>query len=836
MKTQALLTVVALVIATEIVDGYRISTADELITFSKNVNEGTTYEGSTVFLDNDIDFSETTGTFAPIGREISGYYFRGTFDGQGHTINNLTISINDRHAGLFGYSKGMTVKNVVMGASCFVENTYEKTNDSGFFAGIIGECEANLGICVVENSVNMADVTFSGSVKDGTEDKRYSIGGGVYGRFASLNDYDAIMRNCANYGTITQTGTSPTTYLGGLRGGCHGSSSHMCTVENCLNAGSVVFNGTTTVLYIGGLGGKIYLNSISNSASIGMITSNKETNRMGALAGGISEGTTTIINCVWTSEETGMITGYGAIEDGGQANPDTLSSSSSTLNAATLAILNENYGRKWILNSGRHTVEFYVNGALTMSANTTLIQQPDFGGNGGTSSFNGWYSDASCTEEFTTYETSGDLILYGTYGVLHIITFVLNDTAQTQSRQSSGKSIVYPADPVKVGHTFNGWNNTGIIEVPDYDITFTAQWVTNNYTVIFDFANGTIIIETLQYNKDIDFPDELINIGHTFNGWNNTDITVVPDYDITFTAQWEVNNYTVTFDFGNRTISNASLPYNEEIAFPEDPIKTGHTFLGWNPEGISTVPDYDITFTAQWEVNNYTVTFDFGNGTILDETLPYDEEIAFPEDPTKTGYTFIEWNNTDNITVVPDYGITFTAQWVINNYTITFDFGNGTTLNKTLQYNEEITFPEDPTKTGYTFNGWNPKGIFTVPDYDITFTAQWISGELGNWISIVFDRKDISKEEVYEIIEGFGDYDFTIERIETNDDSNTFVIIRFEDVSEAKNFVEVITIGSGYSVIKTIGFTKKPIESLSNMAFPLFFYRFLFPHLLLTLT
>ena len=476
-------------------------------------------------------------------------------------------------------------------------------------------------------------------------------------------------------------------------------------------------------------------------------------------------------------------------------------------------------------------MQFFVNGALTMSANTALVQQPDMSGSGG-SSFNGWYTDASCTSEYTTYETTGDLDLYGTYGVLQTITFILNDTVHTQSQQKVGEGIVYPDGLFNRGHTFYGWNNTGIIAVPDYDITLAAEWIVNSYTVTFDFDNGTSSIEDFFYNNEIAFPEDLTKKGHTFTGWNNTDnITIVPDYDITFTAQWSINSYSVTFDFGNGTSIDQTLHYDEEIVFPDEITKKGYTFIGWNiTDNITEMPDYDITFTAQWSANSYFVTFDFGNGTSATETLSYNDEIVFPEDITKKGYMFIEWNNTDNITEMPDYDITFTAQWAINNYTVTFDFGNGTFATQSLQYNETITYPDDVTRHNHTFAGWNNTGITTVPDYDITFTAQWIYGELGNWIEIIFEKKDITEEEIQRMIERYGDYTFTIEKFGTDDDSNTVVIIKFEDVGEAKSFVEAITMGSDSTIIKKIDFIEKPVESLSRMIVPslLFFCRYLF--------
>ena len=99
-----------------------INTASELIAFSKIVNSGTSYNGTTVFLDADIDFfGGLSDKFEPIGTSND---FQGTFDGQRHTISNITIKSFLWYVGLFGYSEGATIRNVVLDSSCSVVGSY----------------------------------------------------------------------------------------------------------------------------------------------------------------------------------------------------------------------------------------------------------------------------------------------------------------------------------------------------------------------------------------------------------------------------------------------------------------------------------------------------------------------------------------------------------------------------------------------------------------------------------------------------------------------------------------------------------------------------------------
>ena len=52
---------------------------------------------------------------------------------------------------------------------------------------------------------------------------------------------------------------------------------------------------------------------------------------------------------------------------------------------------------------------------------------------------------------------------------------------------------------------------------------------------------------------------------------------------------------------------------------------------------------------------------------------------------------------------------TVVAQWTVNNYTLTFDFGNGTSTSTILTFNETINYPKNLTREGYTFSGWEPR-------------------------------------------------------------------------------------------------------------------------------
>ena len=199
----------------------------------------------------------------------------------------------------------------------------------------------------------------------------------------------------------------------------------------------------------------------------------------------------------------------------------------------------------------------------------------------------------------------------------------------------------------------------------------------------------------------------------------------------TLYAQWVINRYTITFDTaGSSEIAPITQDYGSVITAPADPTREGYTFIGWDMEIPETVPAENITLTAQWEINQYTITFDTAGGSeIAPITQDYGSVITAPADPTREGYTFIGWDREIPETM-PAENITLTAQWEINQYTITFDTAGGSEIAPITQdYGSVITAPADPTREGYTFIGWDTEIPTTMPAENMTVTARWKDSE-----------------------------------------------------------------------------------------------------------
>ena len=183
---------------------------------------------------------------------------------------------------------------------------------------------------------------------------------------------------------------------------------------------------------------------------------------------------------------------------------------------------------------------------------------------------------------------------------------------------------------------------------------------------------------------------------------------------------------------------------------------SGGTFNGkvTNKNDISDSPEETPakisggTFNGE-VIGAYTVTFQSEGGSEVASQIRANAPAARPADPTKEGYTFIgwykgesEWDFETPVTpVTPD--LTLTAKWQLNQYTITFDTAGGSEVAPITQdYGTTITAPANPTKTGYTFAGWDKTIPATMPAGDMAITARWTENRV-----IVIIRPDDSKDE-----------------------------------------------------------------------------------------
>ena len=329
------------------------------------------------------------------------------------------------------------------------------------------------------------------------------------------------------------------------------------------------------------------------------------------------------------------------------------------------------------------------------------------------------------------------LSITGDYEVIYLPGTYGTGSAVTDMKPHNNILTLRGALFTRAGYTQVGWATVdGGEKVYDFEDIYTKNealtlypvWNTNKYTITFDTNGGSEIAPITQdYGTEITAPDNPTRKGYTFKGWDKEIPETMPAENITVKAQWEINQYTITFDTnGGSEIAPITQDYGTEITAPDNPTRKGYTFKGWDKEIPKTMPAENITLKAQWEINQYTITFDTNGGSeIAPITQDYGTEITAPANPTRKGYTFKGWDKEIPETM-PAENITVKAQWEINQYTITFDTNGGSEIAPITQdYGTEITAPDNPTRKGYTFKGWDKEIPETMPAENITITARW---------------------------------------------------------------------------------------------------------------
>ena len=519
----------------------KIKNVDEFIAFANDVNNGTDYYEKIVFLDSDMDL--TGRTFEPIGNYTSSYYFndfRGVFDGQGYVISNLEMASPYGYVGLFGYSEGLTIKNVILDSSCSITRSFSGS-ENAYVGGIIGECH---GSCNIENSVNMGSVSFSGTLSSNYNKDSLYIGG-IAGCLYSMS-YKSTMKNCANYGSVTHSGKSRNSYIGGIAGELRGATSRV-HIYNCLNHGTIIYSGTTSQrFYRGGITGysdSVYFTNCVNSGSV------SSTGRVGSSITGEIVGYVyyqIYFNyCYYTG-----YTMYGEafhtptesntfrfdsitfeLSEAASIGNYTGNSLTGALNAYAVEYGDHDYSY-WIFNKEEKTVSFAINGRTNpIKMDYKIVLLPNLVSEG-KMNFDGWYTDSELTIPLTSSEITGETKLYGKYYCPNLtVTLDVNGGDKlTVKEMTIDCDRVYGdiPTPKRTGYTFVGWfteeDGKGMLIVPNTTVrinqnhTLYAQWVKNSRQVKIVFKSNNLtqeeIEETVEKYADTDFAVIKIDNGH----------------------------------------------------------------------------------------------------------------------------------------------------------------------------------------------------------------------------------------------------------------------------------------------------------------------------------
>ena len=399
--------------------------------------------------------------------------------------------------------------------------------------------------------------------------------------------------------------------------------------------------------------------------------------------------------------KAGEIANYAVAVDGFTLN-STKGKLAGTIAGDGSLVLEAYYDRK--------TVKVTVNGETEDMYYGEEIQKPDDPIPNTGYEFDKWVDGTD--KEIETWPVvvgTSDIIIKPIYKAIErTITYVYAGevpagmTAPAAVKGIIGDTVVVPAVPTATGYTASAWVVDGADEngkVYTSDVTVTTTWSINAYGVTFDTDGGSPVaaIENVKYGDQItaDMIGETTKPGYDFVEWTYADGTAVTfpitmgDAAVTLKATWKLHDYNITYSFTGNVPTGVTEPAattgtkGSDIPLPKVDAVTGYTFGGWTTiEGADEngkVGTSDITVSGAWTINQHTITYVTGvDTTIAPATRRYGVEILAPSEAlTKAGYTFAGWKDQDDNVVtfpfsMPDKDLTLTAQWTAVERTITY--------------------------------------------------------------------------------------------------------------------------------------------------------------------
>ena len=341
---------------------------------------------------------------------------------------------------------------------------------------------------------------------------------------------------------------------------------------------------------------------------------------------------------------------------------------------------------------------------------------------------------------------------------LYTITYNLNggsvstDNPTTYSIESNPITL---NNPTKNGYNFTGWTGTGLTEktltvtIPTGSIgnrEYVATYTPQEYTITYEGLTQeeiTSLNNKVSYN--IETPTFTLNNptreGYRFTGWtgsngdtpSNVTIQVGTTGNKTYTANFVKVDYTINYDLDGGTVAEANpTTYSIESSAItlNNPTKDGYNFTGWTGTGLSAITKDVIipagstgnrNYVAHYEPQIYTITYE---GLTSEELLQVNNPTSYTiesnaitlANPVRDGYTFIGWTgsngNAPQLTVTINHGTTgnktYTANFDINSYTVTYMNSNSIFHTDIVSYKEKTTAPSvDPVKSHAYFSHWS---------------------------------------------------------------------------------------------------------------------------------
>ena len=306
-----------------------------------------------------------------------------------------------------------------------------------------------------------------------------------------------------------------------------------------------------------------------------------------------------------------------------------------------------------------------------------------------------------------------------------------------------GEQIVAPKDPAKEGYVFKGWDKE-VGKMGVEDITFAAQfeeasgiaYTVEVYTMDVNGNYGAAETKTLYGTTDAQVTaDTTAAEGFTFDesAANVVSGTVAADGSLVLKVYFARNQYKLTVDG-----AESEVYYGAALDIATPAAREGYTFIGWNVDVPATMPASDLTLVSQWSENDadytaynaavaaaqakqaedgYDKTYTAESRAALDAALA--EKVS--------GKKYSEQSVVDAAAKAINDAV---ASLEVMTYNATFYVDGAEYKVVPTKVGEQIIAPENPTKEGFVFTGWD-KEVGVMGTEDVSFNAQFSAGEVS---------------------------------------------------------------------------------------------------------
>lgn len=305
--------------------------------------------------------------------------------------------------------------------------------------------------------------------------------------------------------------------------------------------------------------------------------------------------------------------------------------------------------------------------------------------------FNGWTVDGEPID-LATYRITANTKIVADVTHKYEVNFMVDGENYHNEIVLKNANVTPPAAPTKNGYVFEGWTIDGnsVVNLTTYtvtqNVTFTAKF-TKQYSVVFKYEDTTLKNETVKSGNYATAPETNSTAYKVFNGWKVNGVAVnVSEYRITADTVFVADityKYDVKFIADGKMHNTQIVERNGKPTVPANPTKTNYVFVGWSIDGTNTVnvSNYtvteNVTFTAIFRVDKFTVTFKNGDTTVATQEV---QNGGYATAPAFDSETFKGWT-VDGKTV-----INLSTYKITANTTFTAKFGTWTRLGDDMHY------------------------------------------------------------------------------------------------------------------------------------------------------